>query len=84
VLIADDADRRNALTGINRILTIAANWRPVGHTCGRNALTGINRILTQCPPLSAEKIESRRNALTGINRILTGRDMVKVSIEVES
>jgi len=63
--------RRNALTGINRILT-----KPMEKidriVLGRNALTGINRILTsEHPEPDPPRKKASRNALTGINRILT-------------
>jgi len=37
---------RNALTGINRILTSIKDALSIAEYMSRNALTGINRILT--------------------------------------
>ena len=67
----ESSSSRNALTGINRILTELMNKDLDELRASRNALTGINRILTLAA--SAWLILSRvcRNALTGINRILT-------------
>jgi len=62
---------RNALTGINRILTDALNYMAGLVQNGRNALTGINRILTLRQRLPSTPPTLSRNALTGINRILT-------------
>jgi len=63
---------RNALTGINRILTpVVDGWYGPWLGC-RNALTGINRILTPVVDGWYGPWLGCRNALTGINRILTG------------
>ena len=63
---------RNALTGINRILTSVNGGCDRAGRSGRNALTGINRILTSRRATgSSSLVACSRNALTGINRILT-------------
>jgi len=62
---------RNALTGINRILTRGREEHEFYVRSGRNALTGINRILTQALKDLPDLEWLCRNALTGINRILT-------------
>jgi len=62
---------RNALTGINRILTCAYRDTVASTALGRNALTGINRILTGTVGMLSSAVSKSRNALTGINRILT-------------
>ncbi len=49
--------RRNALTGINRILTLRRGIRSVTRPPSRNALTGINRILTEEEALSSEIVD---------------------------
>ena len=62
---------RNALTGINRILTESTCRNYYTASNCRNALTGINRILTLPISHSPTQFAYSRNALTGINRILT-------------
>ncbi len=62
---------RNALTGINRILTLLVQSDTHGVGPCRNALTGINRILTEIACRFIKTYDAGRNALTGINRILT-------------
>ena len=62
---------RNALTGINRILTCTRDEIAWSVSIRRNALTGINRILTGMTEAGNISFTYRRNALTGINRILT-------------
>jgi len=64
-------ESRNALTGINRILTKELYGRTIKESICRNALTGINRILTRGVGVGVWPYSWGRNALTGINRILT-------------